>query len=59
LLASRESSTPEAELERRLFDAGLLSEIRPAILDLAPYRDRHPVEITGKALSEVITEERR
>jgi hypothetical protein len=59
LLAGRESSTLEDELERRLFDAGLLSEIRPPTLDLAPYRDRRPVEVTGKPLSEVIMEERR
>lgn len=59
LHAGRKSSTLEAELEYRLFEAGLLSEIRPPTPDLAPYRDRHPVEVTGKPLSEVITEERR
>jgi hypothetical protein len=59
LLAGRESPTLEAEVERRLFEAGLLSEIRSPSLDRAPYRDRHPVEVKGKPLSEVITEERR
>jgi hypothetical protein len=57
LLASPASPALEAELERRLFEAGLLSEVKPSTLDLAPYR--HPVEVTGKPLSEVITEERR
>jgi hypothetical protein len=58
LLARSASPTLEAELERRLFEAGLLSEIKPPTLDLAPYRDRRPVEVAGKPLSEVITEER-
>jgi hypothetical protein len=59
LRAGRKSSTLEAELEYRLFEAGLLSEIRPPTPDLARYRDRHPVEVVGKPLSEVITDERR
>jgi hypothetical protein len=59
LLAGHESSTPEAELERRLVEVGLLTEIKPPTPDLAPYRDRHPVEVMGKPLSEVITDERR
>jgi hypothetical protein len=59
LLASQRSPTLAAVLERRLFEAGLLSEVKSSSLDLAPYRDRHPVEVKGKPLSEVITEERR
>jgi hypothetical protein len=58
-LASPASPVLEAELERRLFEAGLLSEVKPSTLDLAPYRDRRPVEVKGKPLSEVIMEERR
>ena len=57
-----ETGSPEAaedELERRLLEAGLLSEIRPPITDLMPYQNRKPVQSAGKPLSEVIVEERR
>jgi hypothetical protein len=47
------------ELERRLFEAGLLSEIKPPITDFTPYANRKPIENTGKPLSEIIIEERR
>ena len=47
------------ELERRLFEAGLLSEIKPPITDFTPYENRKPIENKGKPLSEIIIEERR
>jgi hypothetical protein len=47
------------ELERRLFEAGLLSEIKPPITDFTPYANRKPIENTGKPLSEIIIEKRR
>ena len=49
----------EEEFERKLVEAGLLSEIKPPITDFTPYQNRQPVEATGKLLSEVIIEERR
>lgn len=44
--------------QRALFEAGLLSEIKPPITDPRPYR-RDPIKIKGKPLSETVIEERR
>jgi hypothetical protein len=59
LVAGHQPPAPEAELERRLYEAGLLSEIKPPITDLQPNADRRPIQAQGKPLSEVIIEERR
>jgi Arc/MetJ-type ribon-helix-helix transcriptional regulator len=47
------------ELQRRLFDAGLLSEIKPPITDLTPYQNRQAISIQGEPLSETVIRERR
>jgi len=47
------------ELQRRLFEAGVLSEIKPPITDLTPYRHRQTVPIQGEPLSETVIRERR
>lgn len=47
------------DLQRRLYDAGLLSEIKPPITDLTPYRDRQAVPIQGESLSATVIGERR
>jgi Arc/MetJ-type ribon-helix-helix transcriptional regulator len=47
------------ELQRRLFQAGVLSEIKPPITDLAPYRQRQAIPIQGEPLSETVLRERR
>jgi Arc/MetJ-type ribon-helix-helix transcriptional regulator len=47
------------ELQRRLFEAGIISEIKPAITDLTPYRNRQAVPIQGEPLSETVLRERR
>lgn len=57
--ALTEEERSDQELQRRLFDAGLLSEIKPPIRDLTPYRDRQPVPIQGEPLSETVIRERR
>jgi hypothetical protein len=44
--------------QRALYEAGLLSEIKPPITDARPYR-RDPIKIKGKPLSETVIEERR
>jgi hypothetical protein len=44
--------------QRALYEAGLLSEIKPPIADPRPYR-RDPITIKGKPLSETVIEERR
>jgi Arc/MetJ-type ribon-helix-helix transcriptional regulator len=49
----------DAELQRCLFEAGVLSEVKRPITDLAPYRDRQAVPIRGEPLSETIVRERR
>ena len=55
--AGEEPSGPE--LQRRLFAAGIISEIKPAITDLTPYRNRRAVPIQGEPLSETVLRERR
>jgi tetratricopeptide (TPR) repeat protein len=52
-------SIKEAQLERRLFELGLLKKIRKPITDLTPYENRRLIEVKGKPLSETIIEERR
>ena len=49
----------EGEFVYQLAEFGVLSEVKPPITDLAPYKNRQPVDTTGKPLSEVILEERR
>jgi putative addiction module CopG family antidote len=47
------------QLQRRLFAAGLLSEIKPPIYDPAPWNGRQAVPIEGEPLSETVIRERR
>jgi hypothetical protein len=58
VVAVPEPLSAEDELERRLLEVGLLSEIPPGG-DLESYRRYTPVEIKGKPVSETIIEERR
>jgi putative addiction module CopG family antidote len=55
--------TPEdsadQELQRRLLEAGIISEINPPISDLAPYENRRAVPIQGEPISETVIRERR
>jgi hypothetical protein len=59
ILAPEVPQLTEEEFERKLVEAGVLSEIKPPITDFTRYQNRQPVETTGKPLSEVIIEERR
>ncbi len=43
----------------RLLAAGMMSEIKPPVKDLTPYRERQPVPIKGEPLSRTIIEDRR
>jgi hypothetical protein len=54
-----EEESANQELQRRLFNAGRLSEIKPPLRDLTPYRDRKPVPIKDESLSETVIRERR
>ena len=60
---SQPDLTPEEiadqELQRRLLDAGIISEIKPPITDLTPYRNRRAVPIQGEPISETAIRERR
>lgn len=49
----------EEQLKQQLLKDGLLTSIKGPITDLRPYRNRQPVVIQGKPLSETIIEERR
>lgn len=49
----------EEEFERFLVEKGILSRVRPPMKDLSAYKDRKPVKIKGKPLSETIIEDRR
>jgi hypothetical protein len=48
----------DQRVQRALYEAGLVSEIKPPITDPTPYR-REPIRIKGKPLSETVIEERR
>ncbi len=54
--------TPEEiadqELQHRLLEAGIISEIKPPITDLAPYQNRRAVPIQGEPISETAIRER-
>lgn len=47
------------EVQQRLFDAGLVSEIKPPITDPAPYENRRAVPIQGEPISAAALRERR
>jgi len=52
-------SVLEDKLENRLFELGYLSKRNKPIRDFTPYENRAPIRVSGKPLSEIITEERR
>ena len=54
-----EQRAKEQEFKKRLLEVGLLTKITPPIIDFSPWRDRRPVPIEGKPVSELIIEERR
>ncbi len=47
------------EVQQRLFDAGLVSEIKPPITDLTPYQNRRAVPVQGEPISITALRERR
>jgi Arc/MetJ-type ribon-helix-helix transcriptional regulator len=58
-VTSAENDLNDQELQRRLYEAGVLSEIKPPIIDFAPYSHRQAVPIQGEPLSETVIRERR
>lgn len=57
--ATRRDKPSSLELQRRLFEAGLISEIKPPITDLTPYQNRQAIPVRGEPLSEAVIRERR
>ena len=57
--ANRQEEQSSQELQRRLLEAGIISEIKPPITDLTPYRNRRAVPIQGEPISETVIRERR
>jgi Arc/MetJ-type ribon-helix-helix transcriptional regulator len=57
--ASRLDEPTSLEMQRRLLEAGLISEIKPPITDLTPYQNRQAIPVRGEPLSEAIIRERR
>jgi hypothetical protein len=51
----------EDEFEQHLLDAGVISEVKPAITEeeLARFRAYKPIEVKGKPVSETLIEDRR
>ena len=59
LLDAGAPASIEDQLEQRLFDAGLLSEIKSQSEAPPPRQNRKLIEVKGKPVSETIVEERR
>jgi Arc/MetJ-type ribon-helix-helix transcriptional regulator len=57
--ATRRDELSSQEVQQRLFDAGLISEIKPPITDLTPYQNRRAVPIQGEPISVTALRERR
>ncbi len=56
--AIRRDELSSQEVQQRLFDAGLISEIKPPITDLTPYRNRRAVPIQAEPIFETVIRER-
>jgi Arc/MetJ-type ribon-helix-helix transcriptional regulator len=57
--ATRRDELSGQDVQQRLFDAGLISEIKPPITDLTPYQNRRAVPIQGEPISVTALRERR
>ena len=57
--AIRRDELGSKEVQQRLFDAGLVAEIKPPITDLTPYQDWRAVPIQGEPISVTALRERR
>jgi Arc/MetJ-type ribon-helix-helix transcriptional regulator len=57
--SDRQLELTNQEMQQRLLEAGLISEVKPPIADLTPYQNRHPIVVEGEPLSEAVIRERR
>ncbi len=53
-----QSQMTETEFEQHLLRQGLMSNVPPPLTDFSNYRNRQPIQVTGKPLSETIIEDR-
>lgn len=58
-LLAEQTNGASRTLKQRLFDAGLLSQIKMPDRDTESFRSYQPVTVKGKPVSETILEERR
>ena len=58
-LLATQTESAERTLEKSLFEAGLLSEMKTPDRDAESFRAYQPVTVKGKPVSETIIEERR
>ena len=58
-LLAAQTADAAGTLKQRLFDAGLLSEIKTPERDAEAFRSYQPITVKGKPVSETIIEERR
>jgi Arc/MetJ-type ribon-helix-helix transcriptional regulator len=56
---SRRDELSSQDVQRRLFAAGLIREIKPPITDLTPYQNRRAVPVQGEPISVTALRERR
>jgi len=59
LLEQPSAASAAERLDQLLLQAGVISEIPPPLIEVSPFEDWRPVEVTGKPLSEIIIEDRR
>lgn len=55
----QKSPSVRDQVKKRLLDVGVLTEITPPLPPQAIPRNRRPIPIEGKPVSEIIIEERR
>ena len=58
-MRNRHAEATNLELQQRLLEAGIISEIKPPITDMTPYEHRQAVPVKGEPLSETVIRERR
>ena len=59
LRANWEAREKHQQVLQKMLADGVITRIPPPITDFTPYRNRKPIEIEGKPLSETVIEERR
>ena len=58
-ITNRRDEQSSQDLQHRLLEVGIITEIKPPITDLTPYQNRQSVPIQGEPISETVIRERR